>query len=100
MKDDEKRIDLSGEDAYWREQHRRQPYYSDDRDFDAWAPAYRLGYEGRLRYGARAFDELDADLMQDYLRLDNRDLTWDEVRPATRAAWERVDARIQGLTGN
>ena len=72
----------------------------EDRGFESWAPAYRVGYEGRMRYGDTPFDELDSVLQQDYLRLQGNDMSWDEVRPATRAAWERVDRRVQNLTGN
>jgi hypothetical protein len=95
-----KGYDPKVEEAYWREQYRREPYYRADRDFESWAPAYQVGYEGRMRYGGRPFDELDADLQQDYLRLRGNDMPWDEVRPATRAAWDRLDRRIQDLTRN
>ena len=88
------------EEAYWREQYRREPYFSADRGFETWAPAYQVGYEGRMRHDGRGFDELDADLQQDYLRLQSNDMAWDEARPAARAAWDRVDRRIQGLTRN
>ena len=97
---DDRNLDTQAEEAFWREQYKREPYYSDDRGFDSWAPAYRVGYEGRMRYGDTPFDELDSVLQQDYLRLQGNDMTWDEVRPATRAAWERVDRRVQNFTGN
>ena len=93
-------LDSAAEEAHWREQHARQPYYSADHDFDSWAPAYRVGYEGRMRYGAKPFDEVDSVLQQDYLRLQGNAMPLDEVRPATRAAWDRVDRRVQNFTRN
>ncbi|HYC36197.1 MAG TPA: glycine zipper domain-containing protein [Usitatibacter sp.] len=93
-------VDPTEEDAYWRENHGKQPYYSQGRDYDAWAPAYRAGYEGRARYDGRSFDEVEDDLAADYARFRGNDMTWEEVRPATRAAWDRVDRRIQDMTRN
>src|SRR5689334_4237970 len=99
-KRDDRSIDPAAEEAFWREQYRNEPYFTSDRDFESWAPAYRVGYEGRMRHDGKSFDELDSVLQQDYLRLQGNDMPWDEVRPATRAAWERVDQRIQNLTRN
>lgn len=93
-------VDPTEEDAYWRENHRAQPYYQEGRDYDAFAPAYRLGYEGRVRYDGRAYDDIEQDLAADYERFQGNDLTWEEVRPATRAAWDRVDQRVQTATRN
>lgn len=93
-------VDPTVEDAYWRENHASQPYYREDRDYDAFASAYRLGYEGRVRYDGRAYDDIEQDLAADYERFQGNDLTWEEVRPATRAAWDRVDQRIQTATRN
>lgn len=93
-------VDPTEEDAYWRGQHRHEPYYAKERDYDFYAPAYRAGYEGRVKYDGRRYDEIEDDLAADYARLRGADLDWDEVRPATRAAWERVDRRVQDLTRN
>jgi uncharacterized protein YcfJ len=92
-------VDPTVEDAYWRENHRKAPYYAQGRDYDFYAPAYRVGYEGRVRYDGRSFDEVEADLAADYAHHGD-ETTWDEVRPATRAAWDRVDARVQSATRN
>jgi hypothetical protein len=88
------------EDAYWRDNYRSEPYYAEGREYESYAPAYRTGYEGRVAYDGRSFDEVEADLAADYARLEDRDLDWDEVRPATRAAWDRADARIRSATRN
>ena len=94
-------IDPTVEDAYWREAHRNEPYYTEGRGYDDhYAPAYRAGWEGRVKYDGRTFDEVEEDLAADYSRYQGNDLTWDEVRPATRAAWDRVDRRIQDATRN
>jgi uncharacterized protein YcfJ len=93
-------VDPTVEDTYWRENYRHEPYYTADRDYDYYAPAYRAGYEGRVKYDGRTFDDVEEDLAADYARYQGNDLTWDEVRPATRAAWERVDRRVQNFNRN
>ena len=93
-------VDPTVEEAYWRESYATEPYYAKDRDFDYYAPAYRAGYEGRVKYDGRTFDDVEEDLAADYARFQGNDMTWEEVRPATRAAWDRVDRRIQNMTRN
>ena len=44
-------VDPTAEDAYWRENHGRQPYAStSDHTYDDLAPAYRTGYEKRSEF--------------------------------------------------
>jgi uncharacterized protein YcfJ len=93
-------VDPTVEDTYWRENHRNEPYYTEGRNYDDfYAPAYRAGYEGRVKYDGRTFDEVESDLQADYRRYSDMD-SWDEVRPASRAAWDRVDRRVQDATRN
>jgi uncharacterized protein YcfJ len=93
------KIDPTVEDAYWRENHARQPYYSKNHGYDAFAPAYRAGYEGRVKYDGRSFDDIEDDLRADYKR-HNGKLDWVDVKDATRNAWDRADRRIQEATRN
>lgn len=93
-------VDPTVEDTYWRETYLKEPYYAKGKAYDFYAPAYRTGYEGRVKYHGRGFDDIEDDLRKDYVRNDGRIDSWDEVREATRAAWERIDARIQAATGN
>ena len=87
-------VDPTVEDAYWRDAHGKQPYYSKGREYDAFAPAYRTGYEGRSKYDGRSFDEVESDLQADYKR-HNGKLDWVDVKDATRNAWNRVDTRVR-----
>jgi hypothetical protein len=93
-------VDPTVEDAYWRDAHRDEPYYTQGRDFDYYGPAYRAGYEGRVKYDGRTFDDVESDLQADYARYRGNDMNWEEVRPATRAAWDRIDTRVQSATRN
>jgi hypothetical protein len=86
------------EDAYWRENHSTQPY-GKGRPYDEYAGAYRTGYEGYSKYGGtgRSFEASEPALRADYER--NRGhsrMSWDEAKPASRAAWQRASARTGG----
>ena len=94
-------VDPTVEESYWREHHRGEPYYVEGREYDEdYAPAYRAGWEGRVKYDGRTFDDVEEDLAADYERFRGNDVAWEEVRPATRAAWDRVDERVRTATRN
>lgn len=96
-------VDPTVETAYWKDAHKAQPYYTDDRGYDMYEPAYRTGWEGRSRYDGKQFDEVEDELAADYRRYAGsrpNAASWDDVRPATRAAWDRVDSRVQAATRN
>lgn len=84
--------DPAREEAYWRENYKREPYYERGYMFDDYLPAYRAGWEGRVQYEGRSFDEVERELERHYRR--NRgasQLGWEKNRHAARAAWERFD---------
>jgi uncharacterized protein YcfJ len=92
-------VDPTVEDAYWRDNHAKQTYYTKNYGYDDFAPAYRTGYEGRVKYHGRKWDEIETDLQSDYKR-NNGKLDWVDVKDATRNAWNRVDRRVQDATRN
>ena len=86
------RVDVTVEEAYWRENYLREPYYERGYTFDDYYPAYRTGWEGRVRYQGRTYEQCERDLQRDYQR--NRgasQLEWGRNRHAVRAAWERFE---------
>jgi hypothetical protein len=86
------RIDATVEEAYWRENYLREPYFERGYTFDDYYPAYRTGWEGRVRYQGRTYEQVERDLQRDYQR--NRgtsQLEWSKNRHAVRAAWERFE---------
>src|SRR5215212_2908587 len=85
----------STEEAYWREQHGRQPYADKSRRYEDYAAAYRVGVEGAQKYQGRDYDEVEQSLATDYQRADAVSaMPWDTVRPAVRAAWDRLSGII------
>jgi len=89
-------IDPTAEEAYWRENYRDRPYVEGDASYDAYAPAYRYGWESRARYPDRQFDEIEPDLERDWQReRADSNLDWQRARPATRDAWQRLSQAEQ-----
>src|SRR5690349_5987215 len=44
------KIDPTVEDAYWRQNYSQRRYVEKAESYDAYQPAYRLGYESRGKY--------------------------------------------------
>jgi uncharacterized protein YcfJ len=88
-------VNPSVEDAYWRENHRRQSF-ANNRSYDDFGPAYRSGYEGYAHYGSKggAFEDREGELRRNYEATKPK-LTWDQARPASRAAWQRLHEQNQ-----
>jgi hypothetical protein len=79
------------EESYWREKHEEQPWADAESNFEHYAPAYRTGYEGVMKYAGKHYDEIELDLARDYEKNDaNLAIPWDRARPAVKAAWDRL----------
>lgn len=89
------KINPTDEEAYWREHHRAQPYYSSEYTFDDYAPAYRTGYTGYTSFGG-SFEEAEDKLRREYEQSRGRSkLTWERAKDAVRAGWERVSNTVE-----
>ena len=83
-------VNPTEEDAYWRENYEREPYYVGGRTYDHYRPAYELGWSSVGRYDGD-FDAVEPRLADDWRARHATDgLAWTDVRPATRAAWDRA----------
>lgn len=84
--------DPTVEDTYWREQHVNEPYYLRDKTYEDYSPAYRYAGESRGKHANRDYDEVEAEMANDWNRVrGTSSLTWEEARPAARAGWDRLD---------
>lgn len=99
-------INPTAEEAYWRDNYSREPYYETGRTFDDYAPAYRLGLQGRTGYEG-SFDDVENRLASDWdSKRESSILTWPQARAASRAAWDRVASQtgsyggMQGTSAN
>ena len=82
------------EDAYWREKHGSQPYADKSRSYEDYAPAYQVAVKGAGKFGGRKWEEVEGELENEYQQIERTALPWDTVRPAVRAAWDRVGGVI------
>jgi hypothetical protein len=83
--------DWKAEDAYWRKEHPNQPYADKNRSYEDYAPAYRIGVEAAEKHSDKSFDEVEEELATNYHRAEaGSPLPWDTVRPAVRAAWDKI----------
>ena len=90
--------DPAEEEAYWRENHAKQPYADKNRPYEHYAPAYRIGYEAALEHPGEKFEEIEDDIALNYERARPEDaLPWDHVRPAVKAAWDKLAGVIGPL---
>lgn len=84
------------EDEYWRGTYNSRPYYKQGQTYEDYHPAYRTGYEGYDRHAqsGKTYDEVEPELAKDYqTNYAGSRLGWDEARPASRDAWDRLTWR-------
>jgi len=90
-------FDPTAEEAYWRDNFAREPYYQSGMSYDDYQPAYRLGWESRGRYAGKRFDDVENDLARDFeSRRGKSKLSWEHGKHATRAAWDRIERAMPG----
>ena len=86
------RVNPAVEEAFWRENYLREPYYERGYTFDDYYPAYRTGWEGRVRYAGRTYEQCERELQRDYQRNRGKSqLEWAKNRHAVRAGWDRFE---------
>ena len=89
-------INPTAEEAYWRDQYTKEPYYQSGRSYEDYAPAYRLGVYGRSNHTG-TFDDAQSDMSIYWdSKKDQSTLAWPEAEAASRAAWTRVDQQLAG----
>ena len=85
------RTDWTTEDAYWRENYTRRPYFETGRDYEFYGPAYRFGYDATDRYSGKQWNDVEPDLRRDWDRYEYRgQSTWEQIKNAVKDAWDRM----------
>ena len=80
--------------GYWRDNFRSQLGLVGDYNFeDDYAPAYRMGYQGRALYAGKTWAQAEGDLQRDWDALKGGSrLSWEQAKTAGHAAWHREQA--------
>ena len=82
------------EEAYWRNNYSREPYYESGREFDEYGPAYRLGVTGRTR--SADWNQAETTMASEWeTARGGSSLSWPQAKNASRAAWDRVDSTLR-----
>ena len=85
-------VNPTTEEAFWKTAYVEEPYYAEGKGYEYYAPAYRIGWEGRARFRGRQFDEVEAELRKDYDRFISEGAPdWQIGKQAARSAWDRAD---------
>lgn len=93
-------VNPTEEDTYWRDQHSKRPYYKTGTDYSHYQPAYRYGWESATRpdYMGRSFDEVEPDLRTNWNTYrGTHKAEWNDVRDASRDAYDRIRTHHTGL---
>jgi uncharacterized protein (TIGR02284 family) len=89
-------VNPTAEEAFWRENYSKEPYYESGRSYDDYGPAYRLGLTGRTKYDD-PWTSVEPRLASEWESTrGNSTLNWDRASHASRAAWQRADEKIRG----
>jgi uncharacterized protein (TIGR02284 family) len=97
-------VNPTAEEAFWRDNYTKEPYYESGRSYDDYSPAYRLGLTGRQRY-EDPWTSVEPRLASEWESTrGNSTLNWDRARHASQAAWQRADQQYRsagtGMSGS
>jgi uncharacterized protein (TIGR02284 family) len=93
-------INPTAEEAFWRDNYDKEPYYESGRTYDDYGPAYRLGLSGRQRY-EDPWTSVEPRLASEWESTrGNSTLNWDRASHASQAAWRRVDDQVRSNLGH
>jgi len=88
-------FDPTAEEAYWRENFKREPYYEADQTYEDYSPAYRLGYESRRQYAESRFEDAEDKIKDAWMQTKTTSrLSWEKAKRAVRAGWDRVERKF------
>jgi uncharacterized protein (TIGR02284 family) len=88
-------VNPTAEEAFWKENYSKEPYYEQGRSFDDYGPAYRLGLSGRTG-SDDPWTSVEPRLASEWeTGRGSSSLGWDRASHASRAAWQRADTQIR-----
>ena len=88
-----KTINLSEEEAYWKEKYKTRPYYNEGREYDDYALAFHYGWESAAKpeNAGRKFEEIEPELERNWSSYTGSNKsTWQDFKDAIRDAYDRI----------
>ena len=87
-------IDPTVEHDFWRTNYPSRPYFNGKMPYDEFAPAYQYGWESKMLYNNKTFEQNEPDLARGWAQYRGKStLQWDQAKHATRDSWERLKNR-------
>lgn len=87
-------IDPTIEHGFWRATYIARPYVRKGSGYEEYAPAYQYGWESRVYYHDRTFEDIEAKLAQDWPKHKGQStLAWEHAKSAAHDSWQRVGNR-------
>lgn len=86
-------VNPTEEDAYWNQTYKTRPYVPQNAVYDTYRPAFMYGVSAYSKFGRDTFDEIEPKLRQEWENEGGATLPWDQAKPATRDAFERLQNR-------
>ena len=86
-------------EEHFEREYRNAPYYSAERDWNDYRPAYRYGYDTYGQYRGQRFEDVEPRLQADWDRARrdaNSRLEWNEARHAVRDGWHHIERAMPG----
>lgn len=84
-------FDPTGEDAYWESNYASRPYVVPGSTYERYQPAFRLGWEARVRRTGIPWRDMEGDVRAEWeAQPPSCDLSWSEASSAVREAYERA----------
>ena len=75
---------------YWLAEHARETWAAPGTRYEDYRAAYAFGYNSRSRYSG-SFDDAEVDLSAEWNQVKGESpLAWQDVKQASRSAWNRV----------
>lgn len=85
-------VDWAAQDSYWQQQYPSRPYYSTERTYENYQPAYRYGSDIYRKNPGVNYDQLDqAQLRRDWENArGSSTLNWEDANQAARDAYTHL----------
>lgn len=86
-------VNPTEETLYWKENYKTRPYYRAGRQYDAYEPAYRYGWEaaGKPEYRGRKFEDVEKQLESAW---PNQREKWSDARNPVKDAYNRISLKV------
>ena len=84
---------------HFKTEYKKAPYYSSERDWNDYEPAYQYGYDTYGQYRGSRFEDVETDLQRNWDQTraqSNSQLEWNDAKHAVRDGWHHIERAMPG----